>query len=37
MEENETLRCIWLHTVHNIECVVLKQQFFKIETYTQNN
>ena len=22
--------------VHNIACVMLKQQFFEIETYTQN-
>ena len=37
MGENETLRFIWLHTVHNIECVMLKQHFFEIETYSQNN
>ena len=36
MGENETLRIIWFHMVHNIECVVLEQQFFEIETYTQN-
>ena len=29
--ENETLGFIWLHTVHNIACVMLKQQFFEIE------
>ena len=36
--ENETLRFIWLHIVHNIACIMLKQllQFFEIETYTQN-
>ena len=36
MRENETLRFIWLHMVHNIVCVMLKQQFFEIETNTQN-
>ena len=36
MGENETLRFIWLHMVHNIACVMLKQQFFEIETNTQN-
>ena len=36
MGENETLRFIWLHMVHAIECVMLKQQFFEIETNTQN-
>ena len=36
MGENETLRFIWLHMVHTIECVMLKQQFFEIETNTQN-
>ena len=36
MGENETLRIIWLHTVHNIACVMLKQQFLEIETNTQN-
>ena len=36
MGENETLRFIWLHMVHPIPCVMLKQQFFEIETYTQN-
>ena len=36
MGENETLRFIWLHMVHTIACVMLKQQFFEIETYTQN-
>ena len=36
MGENETLRFIWLHMVHNIACVMLKQQFFEIETHTQN-
>ena len=34
--ENETLRFNWLHMVHNIACVMLKQQFFEIETNTQN-
>ena len=34
--ENETLRFIWLHMVHNIACVMLKHQFFEIETNTQN-
>ena len=34
--ENETLRIIWLHMVHNIACVMLKQHFFEIETNTQN-
>ena len=32
----ETLRFIWLHMVHTIACVMLKQQFFEIETNTQN-
>ena len=36
MGENETLRFIWLNMVNNIACVMLKQQFFKIETNTQN-
>ena len=36
MGENETLRFIWLHMVHNIACVMLQQQFFEIETNTQN-
>ena len=36
MGENETLRIIWLHMVHNIAYVMLKQQFFEIETNTQN-
>ena len=36
MGENETLHFIWLHMVHNIACVMLKQQFFEIETNTQN-
>ena len=36
MRENETLRFIWLHMVHTIACVMLKQQFFEIETNTQN-
>ena len=36
MGENEILRFIWLHTVHNIACVMLNQQFFEIETNTQN-
>ena len=36
MGENETLRFIWLHMVHNIACVMLKQQFFEIETNAQN-
>ena len=36
MGENETLRFIWLYMVHNIACVMLKQQFFEIETNTQN-
>ena len=35
MGENETLRFIWLHMVHTIACVMLKQQFFEIETYTK--
>ena len=34
--ENETLRFIWLHMVYTIACVLLKQQFFEIETNTQN-
>ena len=34
MEENGT-SFIWLHMVHNIACVMLKQQFFEIETNTQ--
>ena len=36
MGENETLRIIWLHMVHAIACVMLKQKFFEIETNTQN-
>ena len=36
MGENETLRFIWLHMVHKIACVMLKQQFFEIETNSQN-
>ena len=36
MGENETLRFIWLHMVHTIACVMLKQQFFEIETNPQN-
>ena len=36
MGENETLRFIWLHMVHTIACAMLKQQFFEIETNTQN-
>ena len=35
MGENETLRFIWLHMVHSIARVMLKQQFFEIETNTQ--
>ena len=34
MGENETLRFIWLHMVHTIACVMLKQQFFEIELKT---
>ena len=34
MRENETLRVIWLHMVHAIACVMLKQQVFEIETNT---
>ena len=34
--ENERLRFIWLHMVHSIACVMLKQQIFEIETNTQN-
>ena len=37
MGENETLRSIWIHMVHNIACVMLRQvQLFEIETNTQN-
>ena len=36
MGENETLRFIWLHMVQNIACVMLKQQFFEIETDAEN-
>ena len=36
MGENERLRFIWLRMVHTIACVMLTQQFFKIETNTQN-
>ena len=36
MGENDTLRFIWLHMVHNIACVMLNRQFFEIETNTQN-
>ena len=31
----ERLRFIWLHMVHTIACVMLKQQFFEIETNTR--
>ena len=34
MGENETLHFIWLHMVHTIACVMLKHQFFEIETNT---
>ena len=34
--ENETLRFIWLHMVHTIACVMLKQQFFEIESNNKN-
>ena len=34
MKENATLGMVWLHMVHNIACVMLKQQFFEIETNT---
>ena len=34
--ENETLHFIWFQMVHTIECAMLKQQFFEIETNTQN-
>ena len=36
MAKNVTLRFIWLHMVHNIACVMIKQQFFEIEYNTQN-
>ena len=36
MGENETFRFLWLHMVRNIAYVMLKQQFFEIETNTQN-
>ena len=36
MGGNETLRFILLHMVHTIAYVMLKQQFFEIETNTQN-
>ena len=36
MGENETLHFLLLHMVHNIACVMLNQQFFEIETNTQN-
>ena len=36
MGKNETLRFIRLHTVHNMACVMRKQQFFGIKTNTQN-
>ena len=36
MGENETLRFIWLHMLHNFACVMLKQQLFEIETNNQN-
>ena len=38
MGENETLRFIWLHMIQSIAFVMLKQQFFEIETNicTQN-
>ena len=32
--ENKTLRFIWLHMVHNIAGVMLKQHFLEIETNT---
>ena len=31
MGENETLHIIWLHMLHNIACVMLKQKLFEIE------
>ena len=34
MGENETLHIMWSHMVHNIACVMLKQQFFEIKTNT---
>ena len=34
MGENETLRFTWLQMVHSIASVMLKQQFFEIETDT---
>ena len=36
MGEHETLRFFWLHMVHTSACVMLKQQFFEIETNIQN-
>ena len=37
MGENETLRFSWLQMVHSISpSAMLKQQFFEIETNTQN-
>ena len=36
MRENETLRFIWLHMVHTIACVMLKQHFYEIQSNTQN-
>ena len=36
MVENETLRIIWLHMVHNIACVMLKRHVFEIATNTRN-
>ena len=36
MGENETLRFSWLHMVNTIACVMLKQQFFEIETNSKN-
>ena len=36
MGENETLRFILLHMVHNIACIMLKQKFFEIEANIQN-
>ena len=36
IRENEALRFIWLHKVHNISCVMLQHKFFETETYTHN-
>ena len=35
--ENETLRFVWLHMIHNIACVMLKHMSFEIRFNVQNH